>query len=50
MLFDKYADFIDVYAGIREDEREAIFLEMTKQEDTVMLAQYILEFSKNNSQ
>ena len=43
MLFDKYADFIDVYAGIREDEREAIFLAMTKQEDTVMLAQYIRE-------
>ena len=43
MLFDKYSDFIDVYAGIREDEREAIFLEMTKQEDTVMLAQYIRE-------
>ena len=34
-------DFIDVYAGVREDEREAIFREMTEQEDTVMLAQYI---------
>jgi hypothetical protein len=41
MMFDKYVDFIDVYAGIREDEREAIFREMTEQEDTAMLAQYI---------
>ena len=30
MLFDKYVDFIDVYAGVREDEREAIFSEMTE--------------------
>ena len=37
----KDADFIDVYAGIREDEREAIFREITEQEDTIMLAQYI---------
>ena len=29
MLFDNYLDFIDVCAGIREDEREAIFLEDT---------------------
>jgi hypothetical protein len=41
MMFDKYVDFIDVYAGIREEEREAIFREITEQEDTVMLAQYI---------
>jgi hypothetical protein len=40
-MFDKYVDFIDVYAGIREDEREAIFREITEQEDTIMLAQYI---------
>jgi hypothetical protein len=42
-MFDKYIDFIDVYAEIREDERESLLLEMTKQEDTVMLAQYIRE-------
>jgi len=35
----KYVDFIDVCAGVREDEREAIFSEMTEQEDTAMLAQ-----------
>ena len=43
MMFDKYVDFIEVYAEIREDERESLLLEMTKQEDTVMLAQYIRE-------
>jgi len=37
----KDVDFIDVYAEIREDEREAILHEMTEQEDTAMLAQYI---------
>jgi len=41
MLFDKYVDFIDVYAGVRANEREAILCEMTEQEDTAMLAQYI---------
>ena len=40
-LFDKYVDFIDVYAEILEDEHEAILREMTEQEDTAMLAQYI---------
>ncbi|GLI36445.1 hypothetical protein DAMNIGENAA_38780 [Desulforhabdus amnigena] len=25
MLFDKYVDFIDVYAKIRDEEREAIY-------------------------
>jgi hypothetical protein len=41
MLFDKYADFIDVYAEIREDEREVLYREIAQQEDTAMLAQYI---------
>ena len=30
-----------MYAEVREEEREAIVREMTEQEDTVMLAQYI---------
>jgi hypothetical protein len=30
-----------VYAGVWEDEREVFFCEMTEQEDTAMLAQYI---------
>jgi len=42
MLFDKYADFIDVYAGIREEERESICQEIDghKEEETAMLIQY----------
>ena len=25
MLFEKYVDFIDIYAGVREEEREGIY-------------------------
>jgi hypothetical protein len=44
MMFDKYADFIDAYAEIQEDEREEIYRQITDGEETVMtvmLAQYI---------
>jgi len=41
MMFDKYVDFIDVYAGVQEEEREAFYHDITEQEDTAMLAQYI---------
>ena len=41
MLFDKYVDFIDVYAEIREEEREEIYRLMTEREESAMLAQYI---------
>jgi hypothetical protein len=41
MLFDKYVDFIDRYAEIQEDEREALYREIVKEEDSAMLAQYI---------
>jgi len=42
MLFDKYADFIDIYAEIREEERDIICQEINghKEEETVMLIQY----------
>ncbi|MCW7755502.1 hypothetical protein OOT00_16120, partial [Desulfobotulus sp. H1] len=42
-MFDKYVDFIDTYAAISEDEKEALLQEITEQEDTVMLAQHIKE-------
>ena len=32
-----------MYAGIQENEREAFYRDITEQEDTVMLAQYIKE-------
>ena len=43
MLFDKYVDFIDVYAGVQEEEKEALYREIVEREDTAMLAQYIRE-------
>ncbi|MDY0164786.1 MAG: hypothetical protein RBR60_16270, partial [Desulfobotulus sp.] len=35
--------FIDTYAAISEDEKEALLQEITEEEDTVMLAQHIKE-------
>ena len=43
MLFDKYIDFIDVYAGVQEEEREALTRAIAEKEETAMLAQYIRE-------
>lgn len=43
MLFDKYIDFIDVYAEIKQNEREQIYSELKEQKETAMLAQYIKE-------
>ena len=43
MLFDKYVDFIDVYAGVRDEEREELYLAIAEKEETAMLAQYIKE-------
>ena len=45
MLFDKYSDFIDIYAEIREEERESICQEIAgqKEEETAMLIQYFRE-------
>ncbi|MDM8539265.1 hypothetical protein QUF70_21125 [Desulfobacterales bacterium HSG17] len=40
-LFEKYTDFIDVYAEINEDERESLYNELIEHKETVMLAQYI---------
>ena len=43
LLFDKYIDFIDVYAGVQEEEREALTRAIEEKEETAMLAQYIRE-------
>ncbi|NJL60340.1 MAG: hypothetical protein HC887_12615 [Desulfobacteraceae bacterium] len=53
MLFDKYSDFIDIYAEIREDERESICQEIDghKEEETAMLIQYFRDkFSQEGRQ
>ena len=40
-LFDKYVDFIDVYAQISEQEQKSLYHEMIQHKETAMLAQYI---------
>lgn len=40
-LFDKYVDFIDIYAEISEEEKDDLYRELSENEETVMLAQYI---------
>jgi hypothetical protein len=52
MLFDKYSDFIDIYADIREDERESLCQEINdKKEETAMLIQYFRDkFSQEGRQ
>ena len=30
MLFDKYLDFIDVYAGVQAEEREALYRDLAE--------------------
>ncbi len=41
VLFDKYVDFIDVYAQISEQEQKSLYHEIIQHKETVMLAQYI---------
>jgi len=43
MLFDKYVDFIDVYAQITEQEQKSLYHEIIQHKETAMLAQYIRE-------
>ena len=44
MLFDKYVDFIDLYAGVQDQEREELYRAIVEEkEETAMLAQYIKE-------
>lgn len=40
-MFEKYTEFIDIYAEIREDERESLCNELIEHKETAMLAQYI---------
>jgi len=40
-LFEKYVDFIDVYAEVGKEEQQKIYLEMIQHKETIMLAQYI---------
>ncbi|WP_035240303.1 hypothetical protein [Desulfobacter vibrioformis] len=42
-LFDKYADFIDVYSEISDQEQQQLYETMIQHKETAMLAQYIRE-------
>ncbi|MCP4346741.1 MAG: hypothetical protein GY795_14590 [Desulfobacterales bacterium] len=41
MLFEKYTDFIDIYAEVSEKERDAVLDEIKEHKETVMIAQII---------
>jgi hypothetical protein len=43
MLFDKYVDFIDVYAEVSEQEQENLYHDIIQHKETALLAQYIRE-------
>ncbi|MDM8515116.1 hypothetical protein QUF76_02865 [Desulfobacterales bacterium HSG16] len=43
MLFDKYSDFIDIYAEVREEERCAVLGEIREHKENVMIMQMIKE-------
>ena len=45
-LFNKYIDFIDVYAKINPEEQDALYQEIVEHQETAMLAQYIREKGK----
>ena len=40
-LFEKYVDFIDVYADVRHEERDDVLRALEERKETVMLAEYI---------
>jgi hypothetical protein len=42
-LFEKYTDFIDIYAEIDESERDQILREMEDREETIMIKQVLKE-------
>jgi flagellar biosynthesis/type III secretory pathway protein FliH len=46
VLFNKYVDFIDVYAKINPEEQNALYREIVEHQETAMLAQYIREKGK----
>lgn len=45
-LFDKYVDFIDLYAEVTPEEQQTLYQEIIQNEETAMLAQYIREKGK----
>lgn len=46
VLFDKYIDFIDVYAEVTLEEQQTLYHDMTQHKESIMLAQYIKDKGK----
>ncbi len=46
MLFEKYTDFIDIYAEVSEKERDAVLEEIEEHKESVMIAQIIRDNGK----
>lgn len=42
-MFEKYTEFIDVYSGIPDEERESIYQELSEDQETAMITEYIKE-------
>ncbi|SDB01711.1 protein of unknown function [Desulfonatronum thiosulfatophilum] len=47
MLFEKYTDFIDVYAHVQPEEQQALCADIMEHEETAMLAQYIKNLGRD---
>ncbi|SMP68964.1 hypothetical protein SAMN06295888_116104 [Desulfonatronum zhilinae] len=47
MLFEKYTEFIDVYAQVQPEEQETICADIMENEETAMLAQYIKNLGRD---
>ncbi len=43
LLFEKYRDFIDIYANVEAEERQIVTQELQQHKETIMIAQYIKE-------
>ncbi|OQY60114.1 MAG: hypothetical protein B6245_03165 [Desulfobacteraceae bacterium 4572_88] len=41
ILFDKYADFMDTYAEVSDEEKGIVFQEIREHKETVMIAQML---------
>jgi ribosomal protein S18 len=44
--FEKYVDFIDVYAEVRPEEQKALYEDIIEHKETTMLAQYIKDLGR----
>lgn len=43
LMFEKYTEFIDIYSGIPDEDRESIYQELSEDQETAMITQYIKE-------